>query len=80
MSPRPSSRNAGKRFGCAGLVLVVVLLAAFSGAMELFWTRVDQRRFPWAYAESGRPTSGAWSTGATAGGRCRAPGGSAAVG
>ena len=61
MSPRRSSRNAGKRFGCAGLVLVVVLLAAFSGAMELFWTRVDQRRFPWAYAETGRPTlTGTW--------------------
>ena len=61
MSPRRSSRNAGKRFGCAGLALVVVLLAAFSGAMELFWTRVDQRRFPWAYAETGRPTlTGTW--------------------
>jgi hypothetical protein len=61
MSPRRSSRNAGKRFGCAGLALVVVLLAAFSGAMELFWTRVDQRRFPWAYAETGRSTlTGTW--------------------
>jgi hypothetical protein len=61
MSPRRSSRNAGKRFGCAGLALVVILLAAFSGAMELFWTRVDQRRFPWAYAETGRPTlTGTW--------------------
>jgi hypothetical protein len=29
--------------------------------MELFWTRVDQRRFPWAYAETGRPTlTGTW--------------------
>ena len=54
-------RKMRSRFGCAGLVLVVVLLAAFSGAMELFWTRVDQRRFPWAYAESGRPTlTGTW--------------------
>ena len=61
MSPRRSSRNSGKRFGCAGLVLVIVLLAAFSGAMELFWTRIDQRRFPWAYAETGRPTlTGTW--------------------
>ena len=60
MSPR-SSRNSGKRFGCAGLALVVVLLALFSGAMGLFWTRVDQRRFPWAYAETGRPTlTGTW--------------------
>jgi hypothetical protein len=36
-------------------------MAAFSGAMELFWTRIDQRRFPWAYAETGRPTlTGTW--------------------
>lgn len=27
----------------------------FSGAMRVFWTRIDQRRFPWAYASSGRP-------------------------
>jgi hypothetical protein len=61
MSPRPSSRNSGKRFGCAALALVIVLLAIFAGAMELFWTRVDQRRFPWAYAETGRPTlTGIW--------------------
>ena len=61
MSPRRSSRNSGKRFGCVGLALVVVLLALFSGAMGLFWTRVDQRRFPWAYAETGRPTlTGTW--------------------
>jgi hypothetical protein len=56
-----TSRRFGKRFGCLGLVLVVVLLAAFSSAMELFWTRVDQRRFPWAYEASGRPTlTGVW--------------------
>ena len=60
MSPR-SSRNSGKRFGCAGLALAVVLLAILSGAMQRFWTRVDQRRFPWAYAETGRPTlTGTW--------------------
>jgi hypothetical protein len=57
-----SARSFGKRFGCVGVVLVTVLsLAAFSSAMELFWTRVDQRRFPWAYEESGRPTlTGLW--------------------
>jgi hypothetical protein len=49
------------RSGCAILAGVVLLLAVFSGAMELFWTRVDQRRFPWAYAETGRPTlTGTW--------------------
>ena len=52
-----NARSFGKRFGCVGVVVVaLVLLAAFSSAMELFWTRIDQRRFPWAYEESGRPT------------------------
>jgi hypothetical protein len=57
-----NTRRFGKRFGCVGVVLVTVLsLAAFSSAMELFWTRIDQRRFPWAYEESGRPTlTGTW--------------------
>ena len=56
-----TGRKARNRYGCATLVLVIVLLAVFSGAMQLFWTRVDQRRFPWAYAETGRPTLiGTW--------------------
>ena len=61
MSPL-SPRRFGKRFGCLGVTVVsVVLLAAFSSAMELFWTRIDQRRFPWAYEETGRPTlTGLW--------------------
>ena len=44
-----------------GIVVLVAGVAAFSGAMELFWTRIDQHRFPWAYARSGRPTlTGTW--------------------
>ena len=54
-------RKTRNRFGCAGLVLVIALLAVFSGMMQRFWTRIDQRRFPWAYAETGRPTLiGTW--------------------
>lgn len=54
-------RKMRNRYGCAVLVLAVFLIAAFAGALELFWTRVDQRRFPWAYAETGRPTlTGTW--------------------
>jgi hypothetical protein len=54
-------RKIRSRYGCAVLAGAVLLMAAFSGAMELFWTRIDQRRFPWAYPESGRPTlTGTW--------------------
>jgi hypothetical protein len=65
MSPRRAHGGTGRkirnRYGCAVLVGAALLIAAFSGAMELFWTRVDQRRFPWAYAETGRPTlTGTW--------------------
>jgi hypothetical protein len=43
------------------IVVFIAGIAAFSGAMELFWTRIDQHRFPWAYARSGRPTlTGTW--------------------
>jgi len=61
VSPRARGRFGSLRSGCGVLVVAVLLLALFSGAMELFWTRVDQRRFPWAYEETGRPTLvGTW--------------------
>jgi hypothetical protein len=61
MTPRVRGRSGSIRSGCAILAGVVLLLAVFSGAMELFWTRIDQRRFPWAYAETGRSTlTGTW--------------------
>ena len=61
MSARVRGRSGPMRSGCAILVGVVLLLAVFSGAMQLFWTRIDQRRFPWGYAETGRPTlTGTW--------------------
>jgi hypothetical protein len=57
-----SPRRRSKRSGCVVLVIVVVGLVMFTSAMELFWRRVDQRRFPWAYEDSGRPTlTGTWA-------------------
>ena len=61
MSARPRGRFGSLRSGCAILLVSAVLLAVFSSAMDLFWKRIDQRRFPWAYAETGRPTlTGTW--------------------
>jgi hypothetical protein len=35
---------------------------SFAGFANAQWTRLDQHRFPWAYAESGRPTlTGVWA-------------------
>ena len=35
---------------------------SFAGFANAPWTRLDQHRFPWAYAESGRPTlTGVWA-------------------
>ncbi|PYP76123.1 MAG: hypothetical protein DMD35_19530 [Gemmatimonadetes bacterium] len=35
---------------------------SFAGFANAPWTRLDQYRFPWAYAESGRPTlTGVWA-------------------
>jgi hypothetical protein len=51
-----------RRFsGWFALIVVIAAMVVFSSAMELFWTRIDQHRFPWAYARSGRPTlTGTW--------------------
>jgi hypothetical protein len=51
----PRRRSGSMRSGCAILLVAAVFMAVFSSAMELFWTRIDQRRFPWAYEDSGRP-------------------------
>ena len=61
MSPRVRGRTGRARYGCATLLLAVVVIVLLTGAMRTFWTRVDQRRFPWAYEETGRPTlTGSW--------------------
>ena len=47
--------------GLLVLVLALVAMVGFSSAMELFWTRIDRHRFPWAYDDAGRPTlTGTW--------------------
>jgi hypothetical protein len=55
-----------------GCLVVVVGLALFSGAIELFWKRLDQRRFPWGYPDSGQPALvGTWVGTLTTGGGVR---------
>ena len=40
----------------------VAIWLSFAGFANAQWTRLDQRRFPWAYAESGRSTlTGVWA-------------------
>ena len=72
----PPGAPRRKRGGCGrtllGLAVAVVVLALFSGAMELFWNRLDQRRFPQGYASSGDPTLvGTWVGTMTMGGGSR---------
>jgi hypothetical protein len=68
--PPPSPRRKrGKGFGAMGCGLLIIGIALFSSAMELFWTRLDERRFPWAYAKAGRSTLvGTWVGTLTSGG------------
>ena len=41
---------------------MLVLWLSLAGLLNAQWTRLDQRRFPWAYAESGHPTlTGVWT-------------------
>ena len=57
----PVRRRRSPARSAAGCTLVLAGLFLFTSAMELFWTRVDERRFPWAYAGSGQPTlTGTW--------------------
>jgi len=57
----PRRARTARASGWIVLAVAVAGMAAFSGAMELFWTRIDQHRFPWAYERSGRPTlTGTW--------------------
>ena len=64
-SPVPPRKNVGfgrAAGGCAlvAALMVLVLLGALQ-AIAFFWTRLDQRRFPWGYPESRRPTLvGTW--------------------
>ena len=51
---------------------MLAALYLFITGMELFWTRIDERRFPWAYPKPGRSTLvGTWVGTLTTGGGVR---------
>ncbi len=63
---RPRFRDGWvRRHPVAATCLFIPWLAiwlSFAGFANAQWTRLDQQRFPWAYAESGRPTlTGTWA-------------------
>lgn len=63
--PRPPKKGLGKT-GCLALVGALIF---FTWGMELFWTRLDERRFPWMYTKAGRSTLvGTWVGTLTSGG------------
>jgi hypothetical protein len=57
-----------KKSGCASWVLALALVLGVSLGLEFVGKAVDRWRFPWAYAESGKPTlTGTWVGQATTG-------------
>ena len=57
-----------KKSGCASWVLALAIVVGVTLGLEVIGKRVDMWRFPWAYAESGRPTlTGTWVGQATTG-------------
>jgi len=49
------------RLGWGVLLAAIAAMIVFGYGMEAFWTRVDQHRFPWAYADAGHPALvGTW--------------------
>ena len=70
MSPAGRRKSPLRRAG--GCLVVLAALYFFIAGMELFWTRIDERRFPWAYPKSGRSTLvGTWAGTLTTGGGVR---------
>lgn len=68
----PGRRRTSPFKTAGGCLLVVVVLAVATGGMQFIWTRIDQRRFPWGYPESGKPTLvGTWVGTMTTGGGVR---------
>ena len=50
-----------RKSGCRSTILVLALLLAVTLGMNWVATRIDMWRFPWGYAESGKPTlTGTW--------------------
>lgn len=70
MSPAGRRRSPLKR--ASGCLVVIAALYFFIAGMEMFWTRIDERRFPWAYPRPGRSTLvGTWVGTLTTGGGVR---------
>lgn len=58
-----------RKSGCGSSVLAIALVFALVLGMDYVGKRIDMQRFPWAYAESGRPTlTGTWVGSVTTGG------------
>lgn len=58
---RRVSGRKGRALFAICLVPFLVLWLSLAGLLNAQWTRLDQRRFPWAYPESGNPTlTGVW--------------------
>lgn len=50
-----------RKSGCASWILLIVVLLAVTLGMDYVAKRIDLWRFPWGYAESGKPTlTGTW--------------------
>lgn len=56
MSPGTQRKRGGCLRTLGGFVLVIAVVLLFGKAMELFWMRLDERRFPWGYPRAGRAT------------------------
>ena len=62
-------RRKGPVRSAAGCLLAVAALWLLATAIEIFWQRLDERRFRWAYARWGNPTlTGRWVGTLTVGG------------
>jgi hypothetical protein len=70
VSPLAPRKKKGFGRGVVTFALLIAVLFALTSAMELFWTRLDQRLHPWGYAGRGHPALvGTWiGTLETAGG------------
>jgi hypothetical protein len=53
--------SANRGCGCGSFLVAIAVLAAVTIAVNVVSVRIDRWRFPWGYADSGRPTLvGTW--------------------
>jgi hypothetical protein len=70
VSPAGRRKSPLKRTG--GCLVAIAALYFLIAGMEMLWTRIDERRFPWAYSRPGRSTLvGTWVGTLTTGGGVR---------